>query len=187
MASQPGNAPGKPADVNCNYRTIGDTAATESNGFGLRDTSQVVETPVDPSVRKDDQIVADTGHLEPSEDAVRPSGSQNSWPRAPAPEPLSPRPAAEAAEATLDSWRWDDDEAAPVSEPLESEETSNKEAEVPVPNGSSEPQENRTSAARHEKMMVSRQSREIVAMAEEILSTAFEIASPRYVLPLPSR
>lgn len=84
-----------------------------------------------------------------------------------------------------ETWDWNDDEpvatesratAAPASSP-------SKSAGSPSPPSAQEPslpgpEAVPTSSVRREKMMVSRQSREIIAIAEQVLKEAFEVSSP---------
>lgn len=78
-----------------------------------------------------------------------------------------------------DEWGWDADEGdaersdestpAALPEPVQERQTSDAPP-APAP-------------PRREKMMVSKQSREVIAIAEEILLEAVKVASPSYVSP----
>ncbi|GAA5981725.1 hypothetical protein JCM10908_004578 [Rhodotorula pacifica] len=113
-------------------------------------------------------------------------------------EPTTGHPAETSREAETaqdegeETWDWNDDEVEPPSTasrevsttapaevpPTAAEASSSSPTLLPAPEqGPPEP------TVRREKMMVSQQSREIIAIAEQVLLEAFEVSSSSFRLP----
>ncbi|GAA5871104.1 hypothetical protein JCM3774_005109 [Rhodotorula dairenensis] len=89
-----------------------------------------------------------------------------------------------------ETWDWNDDEppatetraeAVPASSPSKSADSSLPPSAQPAVPSADEVSS--TPAVRREKMMVSRQSREIIGIAEQVLKEAFEVSSSGFSLP----
>ncbi|BGP08035.1 ribosome bioproteinsis protein ytm1 [Rhodotorula toruloides] len=98
----------------------------------------------------------------------------------------APNPSAHTSSKSIDEWKWDGDDtanlaAAPVTQAAPPHMNgAGANASTPAP---AEPAEPSPSPVRREKMMVSKRSREIVKIAQEVLLEACHVADPSFEHP----
>lgn len=137
----------------------------------LQESSPQLVAPGDRSsapVEKPREVVASTGPTEAPKAADDGSAARD--------------PPAHVSSKSIDEWKWEEDDTTNLAAAPDSQA-----APPPSTGAASEtvnpPKEPTTPPVRREKMMVSKRSREIVKIAQEVLLEACHVADPSYVTP----
>ncbi|BGP24613.1 ribosome bioproteinsis protein ytm1 [Rhodotorula toruloides] len=174
----PPNAVGSPTAKVAEDQPV--ETSTSASGSGdewswddLQDSSSPQHAPVaravPPAAQEEPrESVAASGPAEKTED--RP-GAQD--------------PPTHASSKSIDEWKWDADDtvdldSSPVSQAAPSPSTGSAVESAPAP---TEPAEPTPPPVRREKMTVSKRSREIVKIAQEVLLEACHVADPSFEYP----